>query len=231
MLLTKIEIGTHLYWKFAGYLIHGQVFIVSWFVLFNLMIISTFLIFNLKNIPSNFQILLEINLKFIKNILKNYLGENYNIGWISFIGTFFLFILDSNWSGSLIPWKLIKLSKGELSAPTSNLNTTSMLALVVSFSYFYIGILKKRLKFFNHYVKPFMLFLPFNIIEDITKPLSLSFRLFGNVIADELTISVLTSLIPLFIPLPIMLLGIFTGFIQALIFVTLATSYISEAVC
>ncbi len=66
-------------------------------------------------------------------------------------------------------------------------------------------------------------------VEDFTKPLSLSFRLFGNVLADELTISVLTALVPLIIPLPIMLLGIFAGSVQALIFSTLAAAYIAEA--
>ena len=68
-----------------------------------------------------------------------------------------------------------------------------------------------------------------NILEDFTKPLSLSFRLFGNVLADELTITVLTSLVPLVVPLPIMLLGIFAGSVQALIFSTLAAAYIAEA--
>ena len=68
-----------------------------------------------------------------------------------------------------------------------------------------------------------------NILEDFTKPLSLSFRLFGNVLADELTITVLTSLVPLVIPLPIMALGIFAGSVQALIFSTLAAAYIAEA--
>merc|ERR1712224_508580 len=60
-----------------------------------------------------------------------------------------------------------------------------------------------------------------NILEDFTKPLSLSFRLFGNVLADELTVAVLTFLVPFVIPLPIMALGIFAGSIQALIFATL----------
>ncbi|CAK0822642.1 unnamed protein product, partial [Prorocentrum cordatum] len=65
---------------------------------------------------------------------------------------------------------------------------------------------------------------------DFTKPLSLSFRLFGNVLADELTVAVLTFLVPFVIPLPIMALGIFAGSIQALIFATLASAYIAEAI-
>ena len=84
-------------------------------------------------------------------------------------------------------------------------------------------------RFSSFHRQPIPLLLPINILEDFTKPLSLSFRLFGNVLADELTISVLTSLVPLVIPLPIMMLGIFAGSVQALIFSTLAAAYITEA--
>ena len=61
------------------------------------------------------------------------------------------------------------------------------------------------------------------------RSLSLSFRLFGNILADELTVSVLVLLVPLFIPLPIMVLGVFASSIQALIFATLSAAYIGEA--
>lgn len=65
--------------------------------------------------------------------------------------------------------------------------------------------------------------------SDFTKPLSLSFRLFGNILADELVVGVLVALVPLIIPIPIMLLGVFTSAIQALVFSTLAGAYIGEA--
>ena len=147
-----------------------------------------------------------------------------------FIGTLFLFIFGSNWAGALVPWKLIKLPEGELAAPTNDINTTVALALLTSLAYFYGGLSKKGLGYFKRYVQPIPLLLPINILEDFTKPLSLSFRLFGNVLADELTITVLTSLVPLVIPLPIMMLGIFAGSVQALIFSTLAAAYIAEAI-
>ena len=57
----------------------------------------------------------------------------------------------------------------------------------------------------------------------------MSFRLFGNILADELVVAVLVSLIPFVIPVPIMLLGLFTSAIQALVFSTLAGAYIGEA--
>ena len=72
--------------------------------------------------------------------------------------------------------------------------------------------------------------LPFKILEDFTKPLSLSFRLFGNILADELGVGVLVFLVPLILPIPVMFLGLFTSAIQALIFATLAAYYIGEAV-
>jgi len=96
-------------------------------------------------------------------------------------------------------------------------------------SYFYAGISKKGIGYFARYVQPTPILLPINILEDFTKPLSLSFRLFGNILADELVVGVLLSLVPLVIPIPIMLLGLFTSAIQALVFATLAGAYIGEA--
>ena len=67
------------------------------------------------------------------------------------------------------------------------------------------------------------------MLEDFTKPLSLSFRLFGNILADELVVGVLIALVPLVVPIPLMLLGLFTSAIQALVFSTLAGAYIGES--
>ena len=69
-----------------------------------------------------------------------------------------------------------------------------------------------------------------NIVEDFAKPLSLNFRLFGNVVADELTVAVICSLVPFIVPVPIMMLGLFASSIQALIFSTLAANYIAEVI-
>merc|ERR1712146_699018 len=103
-----------------------------------------------------------------------------------------------------VPWKLLELPAGELAAPTNNINTTVVLSLLTSVAYFGGGLFKKGLGYFARYVKPTPILLPINILEDFTKPLSLSFRLFGNVLADELTVAVLTFLVPFVIPLPIM---------------------------
>ena len=229
-LLAEAEVGKHFYWSIGGLLIHGQVLIVIWFVIAVLLIFSILGTTKSARIPTGFQNFMELLVDFVVDIAKNQLGEHFYRDWTPFIGTLFLFILGSNWAGAIIPWKLIILPDGELAAPTNDINTTAALALLTSISYFYGGLSKKGLGYFKRYVEPIPLLLPINILEDFTKPLSLSFRLFGNVLADELTVSVLTSLVPLFIPLPIMLLGLFAGSIQALIFSTLAAAYIAEAV-
>ena len=174
----------------------------------------------------NFQ---EMALGFTTDIAKNNLGESFYRPWVPFVTTIFLFIFVSNWSGALIPWKLFEIPAGELAAPTNNINTTVALSLLTSLAYFGGGLAKKGLGYFARYVKPTPILLPINILEDFTKPLSLSFRLFGNVVADELTVGVLCFLVPFIIPLPIMGLGLFAGSIQALIFSTLAAAYIKEA--
>ena len=230
MFLSSVEVGKHFYWEIFGISFHGQVLIVSWFVIFLLILFSLLGTQNLQQIPQGWQNSMESVVEFVEDIAKNQLGESEYRPWIPFVGTLFLFIFGCNWAGALIPWKLVELPEGELAAPTNDINTTVALALLTSLTYFYAGIKKKGLGYFKRYLEPTPILLPINILEDFTKPLSLSFRLFGNILADELTVSVLVLLVPLFIPLPIMVLGVFASSIQALIFSTLAAAYIAEAV-
>lgn len=227
--LAKLEVGQQLYWQLGNLKVHGQVFLTSWFVIAVLVIVSILGTSKIQRIPSGMQNLMEYALEFIRDLAKNQIGEKEYRPWVPFVGTLFLFIFVSNWSGALIPWKLIKLPSGELGAPTADINTTIAFALLTSLAYFYAVLSKSGLGYFAHYVEPVPFMLPFKIIEDFTKPLSLSFRLFGNILADELVVGVLVLLVPLFVPLPVMVLGLFTSAIQALIFATLAAAYIGEA--
>jgi F-type H+-transporting ATPase subunit a len=230
LILSEVEVGKHFYWEIQGLTFHGQVFIVCWFVILITLLMSVLGTNNIKRIPEGWQNFMESVVEFLADLTKNQLGEHEYRRWLPFIATLFLFIFGCNWAGALIPWKLILLPEGELAAPTNDINTTVALALLTSFMYFFAGISKKGLGYFKRYLEPTPILLPINILEDFTKPLSLSFRLFGNVLADELTVSVLTMLVPLIIPLPIMVLGVFASSIQALIFSTLAAAYIAEAV-
>ncbi|MCA1904684.1 MAG: F0F1 ATP synthase subunit A [Cyanobacteria bacterium M5B4] len=226
---AALEVGKHFYWHIGKLEVHGQVLIVTWIVIAVLVILSSLATRNLKRIPDGLQNFMEYALEFVQDVAKTAIGEREYRPWLPFVGTFFLFILVSNWLGALVPWKLITLPEGELAAPTSDINTTVALALLVSGLYFWAGISKKGLGYFARYVQPTPILLPINILEDFTKPLSLSFRLFGNILADELVVGVLVFLVPVFVPLPMMALGLFAGSIQALIFATLAATYIGEA--
>jgi F-type H+-transporting ATPase subunit a len=227
--LAELEVGQHFYWQVGSLKLHGQVFITSWIVIGTLLIASIIATRNIQRVPQGLQNLMEYALEFVRSIAKNQIGEKEYRPWVPFIGTLFLFIFVSNWSGALIPWRLIHLPEGELAAPTSDINTTVALALLTSLAYFYAGFSKRGLGYFSKYVEPTPVLLPIAILEDFTKPLSLSFRLFGNILADELVVAVLVLLVPLFVPVPVMLLGLFTSAIQALVFSTLAAAYIHEA--
>lgn len=226
---SEVEIGQHWYWNLGGFPVHGQVLVNTALVFLILTGGAWGTTQNLKMFQlSPRQNFIEYCVEFIRNIAANQIGKE-SPPWVAFIGTLFGFIFISNWSGALFPWKIISLPNGELGAPTNDINTTVALALLTSTAYFYAGLRKKGFQYFQKYIEPTPILFPINVLEDFTKPLSLSFRLFGNILADELVVAVLVSLVPLFVPIPLILLGLFTSAIQALIFATLAAAYIGEA--
>ena len=230
LILGEIKIGEHWYWNLFSsnnmlLLLHGQVLITATVVCIILVTFSLSANKQLKPTPDGLQNASEYITEFIRDLTKTQIGteENKYLNWVPFTGTLFLFIWISNWS-TLIPYKLIQLPASELAPPTNDINTTTCLALLTSIAYIYAGISKKGIiSFFKARLNPL------TFLEDFTKPLSLSFRLFGNILADDLAVSVLVMLVPLFVPIPLMLLGLFTSAIQALVFATLAGAYIGES--
>nr|WGO59511.1 ATP synthase CF0 A subunit [Aneura pinguis]WGO59597.1 ATP synthase CF0 A subunit [Aneura pinguis] len=227
--LSDVEVGQHFYWQVGNFQVHAQVLITSWVVAIILLGLAISTTRDLQVIPTGGQNFVEYILEFIRDLTRTQIGEEGYRPWVPFVGTMFLFIFVSNRSGAILPWRVLKLPNGELAAPTNDINTTVALALLTSIAYFYAGLRKKGLSFFGKYIQPTPILLPINILEDFTKPLSLSFRLFGNILADELVVAVLISSVPSVIPVPMMFLGLFTSAIQALIFATLAAAYIGES--
>ncbi|CAN6476845.1 unnamed protein product [Victoria cruziana] len=227
--ISGVEVGQHFYWQIGGFQVQAQVLITSWVVIAILLGSAAITVRNLQTIPTSGQNFFKYVLEFIQNVSKTQIGEEEYGPWVPFIGTLFLFIFVPNWLGALLPWRIIQLTHGELAALTNDINTTVALTLPTSVAYFYAGLTKKGLGYFGKYIQPTPIFLPINVLEDFTKPLSLSFRLFGNILVDELVVVVLVSLVPLVIPIPVMFLGLFTSGIQSLIFATLAVAYIGES--
>ena len=124
-LLAEAEVGKHFYWNIAGFLVHGQVLLVSWLVLVLLLVFSIIGTQSKERIPKGFQNFTELAFDFIVDISRDQLGESFYKEWIPFISTLFLFVFGCNWAGALIPWKLITLPEGEFAAPTNDINTTA----------------------------------------------------------------------------------------------------------
>jgi F-type H+-transporting ATPase subunit a len=140
--------------------------------------------------------------------------------YLPFIGTLFIFILVSN-VFSIIPGFI---------APTGSLNTSTALALCVFLSVPVYGVTEKGIKgYLKEYIKPTFLMLPFNIIGEISRTLSLAVRLYGNVMSSSIIVVILLGVVPFFFPVVIQVLGLLTGVIQAYIFAILAIVYIASA--
>ncbi|WP_424140103.1 F0F1 ATP synthase subunit A [Roseomonas chloroacetimidivorans] len=141
--------------------------------------------------------------------------------YLPLIGTLFLFILTANWS-SLVPG---------VEPPTAALETDAALALIVFMAVIVFGVRAHGaggyLRTFAH---PNVVMVPLNLLETITRTLSLTVRLFGNVMSGVFVIGIVLSLVGLLIPVPLMALELLTGAIQAYIFSILAMVFIGGAV-
>jgi len=168
--------------------------------------------------------LLELMVGGIRGIMKDSLGAAAP-RFLYLIGAFAFFILFSNLSG-LVPGFM---------PPTDNINTTLALALVVFVAYNAYGIKEHGVvKYAAHFCGPFWwlawLMLPIEIISHLARPMSLSLRLFGNIMGDHLVGAIFFMLAPLVVPVFTSVLGLFVSFVQTFVFILLAMVYISGAI-
>ena len=176
---------------------------------------------NLRLRPGLVQNMLEWIVEAIEKLIREMVGVEDTAIFLPVVGTLAFFIGTAN---------LIGLLPG-LKSPTPDINTPLAMALVVFFSVPYFGIRMRGLwGYLKHYVEPIFLMLPIEIASEIARTFSLTFRLFGNIMGEEIIISILFIIMPLFVPVPVMLFSIFTGLLQAYIFTLLTCVYIGGAV-
>ena len=172
-------------------------------------------------------VMLEMLLDALEDLIGDLLGGYRLERYLPFLGSLAIFVAFAN-IFSILP--TIPLPGGTMLpivAPTRDLNTPIALAVVVFFSVHYFGMLQQGvLGYLKNLASPVFL-LPLEIIGQISRTVSLAVRLFGNVLSTELIVVVVFMLIPLFVPLPVIGLNIFTGLLQAYIFTALAAVYIS----
>jgi F-type H+-transporting ATPase subunit a len=184
-----------------------------------------------KEMPSKFQILIEIIFENFYNSWSK-ITEIKNLKIFAFCFTFFVYILLSNWLGILPGFGSIYIKHNEekihlLRTTYSDLNMTLALSLISVIAVNFLGLLKNKLYFVKKFLGPIGLL---EIISEISKILSFSFRLFGNVLAGEVLVFSISLLLPFLIPIPFLFLEIFVGFVQALIFFMLTSIFLKVAV-
>jgi F-type H+-transporting ATPase subunit a len=180
-----------------------------------------------KEKPSGFQNVIEIIIESMDNFVKGTMGERYAYFGNWFFGVF-VFILVSNLSGLL-----------GFRAPTADLATTAALGFATFFLIHFMGIFTQKGQYFKSYIEPVAVMLPMNIISEIATPISLSFRLFGNILGGSIIMGLVYS-IPFWLPLFFLKLGIpgvlhiyfdvFAGCIQTVIFVMLSMTFIKDKI-
>ncbi|MCC7546638.1 MAG: F0F1 ATP synthase subunit A [Burkholderiales bacterium] len=165
------------------------------------------------------QLLLEIVLSGIRGQIQDVVDADPD-RYLPFIGTLFLLIVVSN---------VLVVVPG-FRAPTGSLSTTTALAVCVFFAVPAFGIAANGLRgYLKSYLQPTPFLLPFNIISEITRTISLAIRLFGNMMSGTMITAVALAIAPLFFPVIMNVLGLLIGVIQAYIFSILALVYIASA--
>jgi F-type H+-transporting ATPase subunit a len=203
--------------------------LMSWIIIFIIVILCLLVRRKSAFYPGRLQVFAEVLVNWFDQTLRESLGENSR-RFLAFIATLFLFVLLSNWI-SIIP---------HAKSPTRDLNTCLGLGLLVfCISHFNAVRTKGFKKYIAGYFRPFWFLFPSNVISELSKVLSHSFRLFGNIFAGGIIISVIPIiLVRLFkmvgIPLGILAMPavnvffvLFIGAIQAFVFSMLALAYIA----
>ena len=217
----------------------SETVIVSWFIIAALALVSFFLTRNLKKVPTTKrQVFLEYAVGVLYDMVNNTMGEKVvkrmpNI--VPYIGSLFLFFACSNLIGLL-----------GFRSPTTDIDTTLAWALITFFMIYFTGIKFNGLAYFKGLLEPLPFLLPLNIIGEIAKPISLTFRPFGNILGGAVIMALiyqflgwLSSLIQgigtipigqLVIPVPLHLyFDLFAGLLQSFIFIMLTMVFVSNA--
>lgn len=215
----------------AGYIgnlhVHWDTLITMWFAMAVVILLSLVMTRKMQIIPGKAQAAAESIMKFFTGNLAEVKDGNKHI---PIVASLFLFILAANLMGQL-PLRLIHLKQGELASPTNDINLTAALAVLVLLYYLFQGFKEKGFKYIYHgFSITGIITTLVDILEMITRPLSLALRLFANILAGEILVSVVLGLFAFAAPVPVMLFEIFVAFIQAFVFMMLTIAYITSAV-
>jgi F-type H+-transporting ATPase subunit a len=170
--------------------------------------------------PSRLQVVAEAVIEHLEGIMREMFGRDPR-PYTAFVVTLALFVGAAN---------LVGLAPG-MRAPTADFSTAAALAAVVFLAVPFFGVRTRGLRgYLRHYLEPTPFLLPLEILTEFTRTLALAVRLFGNIVSEELVLAVLLAVAGVLVPVPIMMLAVLTGVVQAYIFSVLAVLYLAAAV-
>lgn len=198
--------------------------IYSWLVMLFLIVAAKLAVGAVKMVPTGGQNFFEVVIGGFEDFMVDVMGQEGR-PYFPIIFTLFIYILLMNWSG-LIPGMF---------SPTANINTPLSMAIPVLAVTFFIGFKEHGGKYIKHFLGPVPalapLMFPIEVIGHFARVLSLTFRLFGNILGEDLVLAILFFLAGAYLaPLPMMFLAIFTSFVQAFIFSLLTMLYFAAAI-
>jgi F-type H+-transporting ATPase subunit a len=193
-----------------------------WLTMILLLAIAYLTTRRLQRLPSTGQALMELVIGGLLGFMERVMGHHAK-AHLPVIGGLVLLIVTANLLG-IIP--------GLFSA-TANLNMTAGCAITVFLYYQYIGFRRHGAAYIKHFTGPLWwlapLMLPIELISHVIRPFTLALRLFANMQGHEIVLIIITLLVPIIAPLPIVFLGIFVSFIQGFVFMLLSMIYIAGA--
>lgn len=213
------EIGVHKLAHFAGLTFNLDTLMMTWLTMAIVIVLAILATRRASIIPRGWQNFLEMAVTALLDQIDNTMGPKGR-KLAPLIITLFLFLVIGNELG-LVPG---------FTSPTSDINTTLGLALMVIILVHILGIKERgAVRYVKHFFEPYIPFVVINIIEELAKPITLSFRLFGNILAGEILLIILGMLVPYVIPTAWLAFSVFVGVVQAFIFTMLSMSYLSNS--
>lgn len=218
--MVEISPDLIVFLKIGDFILNATI-VFTWMVMALLVITAGFATHRLSVEPplSRWQNMLEIVITYIREQIREITLQQTD-KYLPFLGTLFLFIAVSN-TLAIVPGYI---------PPTGSLSTTAALAICVFLAVPVYGIAQHGfIGYLRHYSQPTVFMIPFHIINELSRTLSMAVRLFGNIMSGSMILAILLSITPLFVPIVMELLGMVIGLVQAYIFAVLATVYIASA--
>ena len=199
--------------------------VTMWVIIAVLALLSWLATRRLRDVPGPLQNAAEMAVEKLQGFYGGILGPANARRYFPMMATFFIFIVVSNYIG-LLP------GAGQVyTVPTATLSVTAGLSIIAFCMTHTVGIQRRGLGgYLKSFIKPFLLMLPLNLIEQIVRPFSLALRLYGNLYGEEMVTHELGNLFPLVLPLLMQVLSLLFCLIQAVVFTMLLSIYIEEAI-